>query len=78
MLSMHRAEAVRDELVVLGVDPDSVVVAAFGDAGARSRTDRRVIAWGTLNSVDTVMTRLESAGAVAVEHGVTARPQVAR
>jgi hypothetical protein len=78
MLSMHRAEAVRDELVGLGVDPNSVVVAAFGGAGALSQTDRRVVAWGTLNDVDAVMTRLEKSGAVAVEHGVTARPQVAR
>ncbi len=71
-LSMLRAEAVRDQLVSLGIDADRVVVAAFGPRGATAT--RRVVAWGTREDPDTVMSRLEDRGATAVERGGTSRP----
>ena len=71
-LSMLRAEAVRDRLVSLGIDSDRVVVAAFGTRGATAT--RRVVAWGTREDADTVMSRLEDRGATAVERGGVSRP----
>jgi outer membrane protein OmpA-like peptidoglycan-associated protein len=44
-LSIRRAEAVRDELIALGVDPDDIVLAANGEDAPRRASfaqDRRV------------------------------------
>jgi outer membrane protein OmpA-like peptidoglycan-associated protein len=44
-LSIRRAEAARDHLLCRGVDPDNVVMAYYGEAGAQRAThaeDRRV------------------------------------
>jgi outer membrane protein OmpA-like peptidoglycan-associated protein len=50
-LSLRRARLVRDQLIGLGVDPDQIVVTAFG-AGAHRFS--RVTIWGTQNSVEQV------------------------
>src|SRR2546423_8937276 len=50
VLSLQRAQALRDELVALKVDPDHIVIAAFGDQGpqrAKLAENRRVTVWGT-------------------------------
>ena len=44
-LSMQRAKAVRDRLIAAGVDPDQLVVAAFGEHGQRH--ERTVVVWAT-------------------------------
>jgi outer membrane protein OmpA-like peptidoglycan-associated protein len=44
-LSLQRAKAVRARLVAIGVAPDQIVIAAFGNDG--SRRDGSVIVWGT-------------------------------
>ncbi|HZJ62638.1 MAG TPA: OmpA family protein, partial [Kofleriaceae bacterium] len=44
-LSMQRAKAVRDRLIAAGVDPDQLVVAAFGEHGHRH--ERTVVVWAT-------------------------------
>lgn len=80
-LSQRRAEAVRDELVAIGVDPDQVVIAAFGDEGPRHGANRRVIVWGTHDQLATVLTRLETAGVRDIEpgsHDTGRRPEVPR
>ncbi len=44
-LSIRRAEAARDHLICKGVDPNNIVMAYYGEAGARRAThaeDRRV------------------------------------
>lgn len=51
-LSLRRARLVRDQLVALGVDPNQIVISAFG---ADSRRHARVAIWGTRNSLDQVM-----------------------
>jgi outer membrane protein OmpA-like peptidoglycan-associated protein len=56
-LSLARAQAVRDELVGLGVDPHQLVIAAFGERGPRARGNRRVVIWGTRAGMTTVAAR---------------------
>jgi outer membrane protein OmpA-like peptidoglycan-associated protein len=57
-LSIRRAEAVRDQLVGLGVDRDKIIVSAYGKDAPRRATyadDRRVTVWTTRNSVASVI-----------------------
>jgi outer membrane protein OmpA-like peptidoglycan-associated protein len=44
-LSMQRAKAVRDRLIAAGVDPDQLILAAFGEHGQRH--ERTVVVWAT-------------------------------
>ncbi len=82
-LSLRRAEAVRDELLALAVDPDQIVIAAFGDGQDHGRApdrDRRVVVWGTHDQMALVMAHLGESGAKTVEPGDTGlrQPQVPR
>ncbi len=79
-LSQKRAQAVRDELVALGVDPSQLVLAAFGSTGPHHGANRRVIVWGTHDQLAAVLTRLEEAGARDIEPGTSPgrRPEVPR
>jgi outer membrane protein OmpA-like peptidoglycan-associated protein len=63
-LSMQRARVVRDQLVQLGVDPDIIVIAAFGSDGPQHADDRRVTVWGTHHDVQTATAPLRQARAV--------------
>jgi hypothetical protein len=62
-LSLRRARIVRDQLVALGVDPNQIVIAAFGPEG---KGRARVAIWGTHNSLDQVMAARERRGGVTV------------
>ena len=44
-LSLERAKAVRERLITAGVNPDQIVLAAFGEAGPAHV--RSVVVWGT-------------------------------
>lgn len=69
-LSVRRAQAVRTELVSLGVDEDRVVVAAYGEDAKRRQTfaeDRRVTVWTTHDSVQTVIGRTFNERGTAVK-----------
>lgn len=49
-LAMRRAEAVRNHLIGLGVDTDRIVLAVYGENGARPRAephDRRAVVYAT-------------------------------
>ena len=54
-LSMERAKAVRERLVTAGVDPDQIVIAAFGEDG--SRRDRSVVVWATKTGERAIVAR---------------------
>jgi len=62
LLAQKRAEAVRDRLRSLGVDPYRIVVAAFTSRGAP-----RVVVWGTHEDVGQVATRLGNQHATTIE-----------
>lgn len=51
-LSLRRARLVREQLIGLGVDPNQIIVAAFG---ANDRRHQRVTIWGTHNTLEQVM-----------------------
>ena len=64
-ISMRRAETVRDALVALGVDPDRIVIAAYGDAAPSqlgAAHDRRVCVWGTRAGMRAVVARTMAPG----------------
>jgi len=61
-LSFARAKAVREKLTNLGVDPDHIVIAAFGKDGPQSARDRRVVAWGTRAGMKAVVARSRAFG----------------
>ncbi len=72
-LSLQRARLVRDQLVALGVDPDQIVITAYG---SESRRHARVQIWGTHNSLEQVIGMRRDAavvrwGADPVEPGPT-------
>ncbi len=57
-LSLRRAEAVRNDLVALGMDKDRIVIASYGKDGAPRAThadDRRVTVHTTRESVASVI-----------------------
>lgn len=61
-LSMRRADSVRGQLIVAGVEPDRIVIAAYGEDGPKRR---RVVIWGTRAGMDAVVARtLEKGHAV--------------
>jgi hypothetical protein len=53
-LSMRRARLVRDQLVALGVDPNQVIISAFG---AEGRRHARVAVWGTQDTLESVIAK---------------------
>jgi hypothetical protein len=57
-LSLARAQAVRSQLVRLGVDPDHIVIAAYGDEGPL----RRVVVWGTHHGLKVIIARTMARG----------------
>jgi OmpA family len=63
-LAMDRAKAVRDDLVAAGVDPQRVVIAAFG-AGPGGH----VTVWVSHQDVDAVIARVNAGGPSAVMWG---------
>jgi len=60
-LSLARARAVREQLIVLGVDPDQIYIAAYGETGAQKLNNRRVTIWGTRSNVEVVAMRSRDA-----------------
>lgn len=69
-LSFERAKAVRTELVLAGVDPDHIVVAAFGSAGPPNTRDRKVVVWGTRAGMKAVVARTRAIGPSIVSTGL--------
>lgn len=69
-LSFERAKAVRTELVLAGVDPDHIVVAAFGNSGPPSTRDQRVVAWGTRAGMKAVVARTRAIGPSKISTGL--------
>jgi hypothetical protein len=69
-LSFERAKAVRTELLLAGVDPDHIVVAAFGKGGPPSTRDRRVVAWGTRAGMKAVVARTRAIGRSIISTGL--------
>ena len=63
-LSLARAETVRDQLVRYGVDPDQIVLAAYG--GDR----QRVVIWGTRAGMDAIVARTLRRGHAVIWNGV--------
>lgn len=58
-LALLRAKSIRDELMFLDVDPDQVVLAAFGGEGGR-----RVVVWSTHHELPVVIGVLAQADVV--------------
>jgi outer membrane protein OmpA-like peptidoglycan-associated protein len=86
-LSTQRGEAVREKLIAVGVDPDQIVIAAYGEAGPQRpklADNRRVTVWGTHQNVDAVTDRTLKTGTAVVwspnlkEKPAQARPVEAR
>ena len=69
-LSFARAKAVREALVTVGVDPDHIVIAAFGEGGPASTRDRRVVAWGTRAGMKAIVARTRAIGPSIVSTGL--------
>ena len=54
-LSLDRAKAVRERLIGAGVDPDQILIAAFGEDGPRH--DRSVVVWATRTGERAIVAR---------------------
>jgi outer membrane protein OmpA-like peptidoglycan-associated protein len=54
-LSLERARAVRERLIAAGVDPDQILIAAFGEDGPRH--DRSVVVWATRTGERAIVAR---------------------
>ena len=61
-LALQRARLVRDQLVGLGVDPDQIIITAFGAEPHRARA--RVAIWGTHNTREQVTASRRKAHAI--------------
>jgi outer membrane protein OmpA-like peptidoglycan-associated protein len=59
-LSLARARAVRERLITAGVDPDQILIAAFGEDGPRH--DRSVVVWATRTGERAIVARTVSRG----------------
>ena len=69
-LSVRRADAVRVQLVALGVDNDKILIAAYGENAARRATyadDRRVTVWTTRQSIAAVIGHTFAGHGIAVK-----------
>jgi len=69
-LSFARAKAVREQLMLAGVDADHIVIAAFGDGGPQHTRDRCVIAWGTRAGMKAVVARTRAIGPSIISTGL--------
>jgi len=61
-LSLERADSVRKQLVMLGIEPEQIIVAGHGE----SAMGRRVRVWCSRASVDAIEARLHDRGAKTV------------
>jgi outer membrane protein OmpA-like peptidoglycan-associated protein len=64
-LSLDRAKAVRDQLIDAGVDPDQILIAAFGEDGPRH--DRSVVVWATKTGERAIVARTMRQGGDLVD-----------
>jgi hypothetical protein len=71
-LSMRRARLVRDYLLALGVDPNQIMISAFGSEGRRHA---RVAVWGTDTSIESSIANKKAKSAQTKRH---ARPSPTR
>lgn len=62
-LSLRRADAVRQSLVLLGIDADQIIVAGYGE----SDNTRRVVVWSSRASVGAIEAMLHDRGATRIE-----------
>lgn len=70
-LSLQRAKAVRQELVGVGVDPEQIVIAAYGENAPKQAAARRaVVIWGTRAGMDAVVTRTLERGHAVIWTGL--------
>jgi outer membrane protein OmpA-like peptidoglycan-associated protein len=63
-MALDRAKAVRDLIVKAGVDPDQIVIAAFGADSARPEGNARVVVYGTHQDLDQVVASRRRADAI--------------
>lgn len=70
VLSLRRAEAVRDELIAQGIDPDRIVLAAFGGRGTP-----RADVYGTRETLTAAVTAVGRGNPATIVWGT--RPQSA-
>lgn len=73
-LALRRARLVRDQLLALGVDPNQLIISAFGSE--KNRRHARVTIWGTHNSAEQVIGARRKA--YVDQEPVQARPTPAR
>ncbi len=76
-LSLARATIVRDQLIELAVDPNQIVIAAFGETGPRRHRDRKVVVWGTRAGLKAVAARSHARGEVVLTAGLISRADLA-
>ena len=69
-LSLARAKAVRLQLLELGVDPNQIVIAAFGET---ARSERKVVVWGTRAGMKAIVARSKAQGMPVFDAGVLSR-----
>ena len=69
-LSLERAKAVRDQLLLLDVDPNQIVIAAFGES---SKSARKVVVWGTRAGMKAIVARSKARGVPVFDAGVLSR-----
>jgi hypothetical protein len=69
-LSIRRAQAVRAQLVTMGVDDSRIILVAYGEDGSRRASfadDRRVTVWTTREAVASVISRTFDGRGTAVK-----------
>jgi len=76
-LSQARAMVVRDQLIALDVDPDQIVIAAFGETGPKSARHRKVVVWGTRAGLRAVAARSHARGEPVLTAGFISRADLA-
>jgi outer membrane protein OmpA-like peptidoglycan-associated protein len=69
-LSLDRAKVVRDQLIELTVDPNQIVIAAFGETGPKAQRNRKVVVWGTRAGLKAVAARSHARGEVVLTAGL--------
>jgi len=72
VLSLRRAEAIRDELIAQGIDPDRIVLAAFGGRGTP-----RATVYGTNEPLSTAITAVQRGNPATVVWGTRPRSAIA-
>ena len=70
-LSIKRAQTIRGKLVELGVDPDRIVITAYGEKGIAKR---RVVAYGTRAGLDAIVAWANKRGSPVIRTGLVAQP----